>query len=145
MGAFANLYQLAKDPLIKQVLHYVMRDELRHVAFGVLSLRGFYDEMSPAELKDREDFVIEASLLMRDRLIGDDIADAMGFDRIEVRTLILESPIMQLFRQGLFARAVPNIKKLGLLTPRVRREFEKMGILHFEDLDPEAADRALGL
>ena len=40
---------------------------------------------------------------------------------------------------------VPNIKKLGLLTPYVRTAFEEMGILHFEDQDPEALDRALGL
>jgi hypothetical protein len=101
--------------------------------------------MPASELADREDFIIEASLLMRDRLIGDDIAEPFGFDRAEVRALILESPLMQLFRQGLFARVVPNVKRLGLLTPRVRREFDRMGIAHFADVDPEAADRALGL
>ena len=145
MAAFASMYQLVKEPLLKQLVHQVMRDEARHVAFGVLSLRGHYDDMAESELRDREDFIIEASLLMRDRLIGDDIAEPFGFDRAEVRALILESPIMQLFRQGLFARVVPNVKRLGLLTPRVRREFERMGIAHLEDVDPEAADRALGL
>ena len=57
---------------------------------------------------------------MRDRLIGDEIADVMGFDRDEVRERILASPIMSAFRQQLFARVVPNVKRLGLLTPRVR-------------------------
>jgi hypothetical protein len=145
MAAFASMYQLVKEPLLKQLVHQVMRDEARHVAFGVLSLRGHYDDMAESERRDREDFIVEASLLMRDRLIGDDIAEPFGFDRAEVRALILESPIMQLFRQGLFARVVPNVKRLGLMTPRVRREFERMGIAHFEDLDPEATDRALGL
>jgi hypothetical protein len=145
MAAFANLYQLAREPLIKQLIHYVMRDEARHVAFGVLSLSGYYKDLCERELRDREEFIVEACLLMRDRLIGDDVADAMGFDRDEVREIVLASPIMQQFRQLLFARVVPNIKKLGLLTPRVRRAFEGMGILHFEDSDPALQDRAFGL
>ena len=45
----------------------------------------------------------------------------------------------------LFARVVPNLKRLGLLTPRVRQSFEQLGILEYEDADPEAEDRALGL
>jgi hypothetical protein len=145
MAAFANLHQLAEEPLVKELIHYVMRDEARHVAFGVLSLKGYYQEMSASELADREDFVIEACLLMRDRLVGEEIAEAIGFDPVEVRDIILDSPIMQMFRQALFARVVPNIKRLGLLTPRVRGAFEAMRIIQFEDADPEAQDRALGL
>jgi hypothetical protein len=85
MAAFGNLHQIADDPLLVELIHYVMRDEARHVAFGVLSLDGFYREMPASELRDREDFIIDASMLMRDRLIGDEIADVMGFDRAEVR------------------------------------------------------------
>ncbi len=145
MAAFANLYQMAEDPLIKELIYYVMRDESRHVAFGVLSLDGFYRDMPAAELRDREEFIVESSRLMRDRLVGDDVADVMGFDRAEVREILLASPVMQAFRQQLFARVVPNVKRLGLLTPRVRSAFGEMNILHFEDADPEAQDRALGL
>ena len=136
MAAFANLYQIAAEPLVKEVIHYVMRDEARHVAFGVLSLRGHYDEMAASERRDREDFVVEACLLMRDRLVGEEVADAMGFDREEVRRIVLDSPIMQMFRQALFARVVPNVKRLGLLTPRVRGAFEEMQIIQFEHDDP---------
>jgi hypothetical protein len=145
MAAFGNLHQIADDPLLVELCHYVMRDESRHVAFGVLSLDGFYREMSERELRDREDFIIEASVLMRDRLIGDEIADVMSFDRAEVRERILGSPIMSAFRSQLFARVVPNVKRLGLLTPRVRRAYEQIEVIQFEDADPEAQDRALGL
>src|SRR5262245_37080486 len=62
MAAFGNLHQIADDPLLVELIHYVMRDEARHVAFGVLSLDGYYREMSAGELRDREDFIIEASL-----------------------------------------------------------------------------------
>jgi hypothetical protein len=40
---------------------------------------------------------------------------------------------------------VPNVKRLGLLTPRVREQFERLQIIQFEDSDPEAMDRQLGL
>ena len=85
MAAFGNLYQLAKEPLVKQLIHYVMKDESRHVAFGVLSLRDYYREMPESERKDREEFVIEACQLMRDRLVGEEISEYMGFDKAEVK------------------------------------------------------------
>ncbi len=145
MAAFGNMYQLAREPLIKQLVRLVMRDEARHVAFGVLSLRDYYDDMPERERRDREEFTIEACRLMRERLVGDEVADVIGFDRAEVREIVLESPLMRQFRQLLFARVVPNVKRLGLLTPLVRRAFEEMGILQFEHGDPEQQDRALGL
>jgi hypothetical protein len=145
MAAFANMYQLAREPLVKDLVHYVMKDESRHVAFGVISLKDYYVDMPETDRRDREDFVIEACELMRDRLVGDEIAHAMGFKPDEVRAIVLASPVMKLFRQALFARVVPNIKRLGLLTPRVRTAFEKLEILQFEDFDSEAADAAIGL
>jgi len=40
---------------------------------------------------------------------------------------------------------VPNLKRLGLLSPRVRESFAGLGILEFENADTEEQDRALGL
>ncbi len=145
MAAFAALHQSANEPLLKDMIHYVMRDEARHVAFGVLSLKGYYEDMPESERRDREDFTIESCLLMRDRLIGEEVADEFGFDRTEFRTVALASPLLILFRQLLFMRVVPNIKRLGLLTPRVRKAFEEMQIIQFEDQDPEAQDRQFGI
>ena len=144
MAAFGNLYQLAQEPLLKDLLKYVMKDESRHVAFGVLSLRGYYEDMPANELRDREDFIVYACELMRNRLIGDDIANAMGWNADDVREVFLASPPAQMFRKMLFMRIVPNLKKLGLLTARVRESFDRLGILQFEDYDAEEADRRLG-
>jgi hypothetical protein len=145
MAAFANMYQLAQEPLAKELVHYVMKDESRHVAFGVISLKDYYLDMPEHERRDREDFVIEACELMRDRLLADEVARYLGFNVAEVREIVLTSPVMKMFRQALFARVVPNIKRLGLLTPHVRKAFEALEIIQFEDLDPEAQDHAIGL
>ena len=88
--------------------------------------------------------MIEGCQLMRDRLVGEEVAEQVGFDPQEVKEIVLGSPIMKLFRQSLFARVVPNIKRLGLLSDRVRRGFEELEIIQFENVDPEAQDRALG-
>src|SRR5205823_10125795 len=105
----------------------------------------YYLDMPAAELRVREDFVIEACELMRDRLLAEEVSDYLGLDRREVREIVLASPIMKMFRQSLFARVVPNIKRLGLLTPYVRDAFERLEIVQFEDFDPELQDRATGL
>jgi hypothetical protein len=144
MAAFGNLFQIAQEPLLKELLKYVMRDESRHVAFGVLSLRDYYKDMSASEIGDREDFIIYASELMRDRLIGSEFARAMGWNVAEVQKVVLESEVGRMFRSMLFQRIVPNLKKLGLLTPKVRAAYTRLGLIHFEDFDSETADRQLG-
>ena len=144
MAAFGNLFQLAQEPLLKELLKYVMKDESRHVAFGMLSLRDYYKDLPRSEMSDREDFIIYACELMRDRLIGNEISDAMGWNKAEVRAVLLSSPPFQQFRKMLFMRIVPNLKKLGLLTAKVREAFDRLGILQFEDFDSDAADRQLG-
>ena len=144
MAAFGNLYHITNEPLLKDLLKYVMKDESRHVAFGVLSLKGYYDDMSKSELADREDFVIYASELMRNRLVGTDISDAMGWNPKEVEQFVLASESGRLFRNMLFMRVVPNLKKLGVLTPKVRKAFTDLEIIQFEDTDTDALDRDLG-
>jgi hypothetical protein len=69
----------------------------------------------------------------------------MGWRREDVRQTVLDSKPFVDFRRSLFMRIVPNLKRLGLLSPRVREAFDRLGILEFEDADPEAQDRALGL
>ena len=145
MAAFGNLFQLTTEPLLKELIRYVMKDESRHVAFGMLSLSDYYSDMKPSDVRDREDFIIYACELMRNRLVGDQIATAMGWDREEVRQAVLASEPAMMFRRMIFSRVVPNLKRLGLLTPRVREAFARLGILEFEHADPEAQDRALGL
>ena len=145
MAAFGNLFQVAQEPLLKEMLRYVMKDESRHVAFGVLSLTDYYQEMPANEMRDREDFVIYACELMRNRLVGDQIARVMGWNQAELREVVMTSPLGHAFRRMLFARVVPNLKRLGLISPRVREAFTTLGIIEFEDYDPTEQDRKLGL
>jgi hypothetical protein len=149
LAAFGMMrLQWPDEPLIQDITTRIMADESRHVAFGVLSLEHLYTkELTAAELKEREDFVIEATHLMRDRLLMEDVYERMGFD---VKTWVdwsINTPFMSGFRQMLFSKIVPNLKRLGLLTPRVRAAYEKLDLLRFEHMkdsseDPEVASPA---
>ena len=48
LAAFGFMHQMTEEPLLKKLLRYVMSDEARHVAFGVLSLKEVYDGMTDA-------------------------------------------------------------------------------------------------
>ena len=45
LAAFGFMHQMTTEPLLKQLLRYVMSDEARHVAFGVLSLQEYYAQL----------------------------------------------------------------------------------------------------
>jgi hypothetical protein len=136
LAAFGFLHQLTEEPLLKQLLRYVMSDEARHVAFGVLSLKEVYEGMTDAELKDRQEFAYEAAVRMRDRFLSQEVWERFGVNPRDVVPLVLKDPTRQLFQQMLFSKIVPNCKKLGLLDRNeswLRRRFEEMGVIQFED------------
>jgi hypothetical protein len=133
--------EMPDEPLIQDITSRIMQDEARHVAFGVLSLEDIYrNQLTSAELREREDFVIESTYLMRDRLLGEQVYERMGWDVKVWVDWSLRTTFMRAFRQMLFSKIVPNLKRLGLLTPRVREEFAKIGILQFEDLKDSTED-----
>ncbi|HVM39324.1 MAG TPA: ferritin-like domain-containing protein [Acidimicrobiia bacterium] len=138
LAAFGFIRELADEPLLKELTRYVMADEARHVAFGTLALKEAYQEISEGERIEREDFCYEASVLMRDRFLAEEVWEAMGLPPEECRQAIHESELMQGFRRMLFSKIVPNLKKLGLLSDRIRPAYAELGVLEFEDLvDPE--------
>ena len=138
MAAFGYMHKMCNEPLLTDLTHYVMRDESRHVAFGVLSLNDYFGQLSAAERREREEFLYEGCRLMRDRLLMEDVWEVMGWPVDEVREIVLHSPQMQEFRKMLFSKIVPNVKRLGLLSPYVRERFAELGILQFENEEPSA-------
>ena len=141
LAAFGMMHFMnPHERLLQQITSAVMRDEARHVAFGVLSLEDVYRQMTASELREREDFVIEAAHLMRERLLMQEVWERLGYDLDVWTRWSIETPFMQAFRQLLFSKIVPNLKRLGLLTPHVREAFAKIGVLQFEDLPDSTQD-----
>ena len=132
LAAFSMGGAMFGNPVIGRITELVRRDEARHVAFGVLSLQGFYDDMDPVDLAEREEFILEACSLMRDRFVPTEVYERLGIDAVRAAAEYDSSPDMAAFRSLMFSKVVPNLGKLGLLTPRVRDGFEKLGILRYE-------------
>jgi len=138
LAAFGYMHQLTGEPLLKKLLRYVMSDEARHVAFGVLSLQEVYAQMSDVEIKERQIFAFEASLRMRDRFLQQEVWERMGIDPRKIMPVVLNDPTRIFFQQMLFSKIVPNCKKLGLLDRNdswLRRRFEEIGVIQFEDFE----------
>jgi hypothetical protein len=136
LAAFGFMHQMTEEPLLRKLLRYVMSDEARHVAFGVLSLKEVYGEMTDAEIKERQEFAYEAAVRMRDRFLSQEVWERMGVAPKDVLPIVLRDPTRDLFQQMLFSKIVPNSKKLGLLDRNdqwLRRRFEEMGVIQFED------------
>jgi hypothetical protein len=136
LAAFGFIHQMTTEPLLKQLLRYVMSDEARHVAFGVLSLQEYYKELNAAELRERQEFAFEAAVRMRDRFLQQEVWDRMGISPKVAVPLVLQAPERQLFQSMLFSKIVPNCKKLGLLDAAdgwLRTKFQELGVIQFED------------
>jgi len=143
LAAFGFMHQMTTEPLLKQLLRYVMSDEARHVAFGVLSLQEYYTQLSDAEMMERQEFAFEAAVRMRDRFLQQEVWERMDVPVSEAIELVMRTPTRQLFQMMLFSKIVPNCKKLGLLDRNdqwLRRRFEEIGVIQFEDWVDTADD-----
>ena len=136
LAAFGLMHMTTPEPLLKQLLRYVMSDEARHVAFGVLSLKEYYEELTIPEIRERQEFAFEAAVRMRDRLLQQEVLARMDIDTKSAIKFIMEDEGRQLFQQMLFSKIVPNCKKLGLLDAGdgwLRTKFQELGVIQFED------------
>jgi hypothetical protein len=134
LAAFRTVRMGSLDPLLHDVVDLVFRDEARHVAFGVNYLEQFVRSLSDEERDERAHFAYEACVVMRERLVATDVFEHWGWDVEEARQVVLEAEIMQRFRNLLFTRVIPNLKRVGLLTDSVRPLYEELGILQYENL-----------
>jgi hypothetical protein len=149
LAAFGSMLRATEEPLLKKLLRYVMSDEARHVAFGVLSLAELYQELSDSEIKERQDFLLENTLRSRARSTTPEIWERMGVSFDAVLPSILEAVQSMKtsqfagFESAFFAKLVPNVRKLGLLdrnNGHLRKGWETAGLLQYEFADDTGSD-----
>jgi hypothetical protein len=149
LAAFGDMLRRIQEPLLRKLLRYVMSDEARHVAFGVLSLQELYQSLSEAELKDRQEFLVENTLRSRARSTTPEVWERMGVDVDEVRPFLYEAAAKLNrgnyvgFQNAFFAKLVPNVRKLGLLDANdgyLRNAWGEAGLMEFEFADDTGTD-----
>ena len=134
LAAFTNMKLSARDPLLQTLLHYIIRDEARHVTFGINYLEDFVKTLSPEEIEERAEFAFEACVVSKDRLINTGaMTKFLKMSDEEARVFQLNNGGLDQFRSFLFSRVMPNLKRIGLLTDSVRPKYEELGILEYEN------------
>jgi hypothetical protein len=135
LGAFGLMYKMTKEPLLKALLRNVIQDEARHVHYGVCALREhFTKHITEAERREREDWAFEVALLMRNRFMAYEVFEEHYegvLTRAQWREFVLASPGLQEFRKTMFSRLVPNLREIGLMSPRILQHYERVGLMQY--------------
>ncbi|MEE9415042.1 MAG: ferritin-like domain-containing protein [Acidimicrobiales bacterium] len=149
LAAFGDMLRRTTEPLLRKLLRYIMADEARHVAFGILSLGEFYEHLSEAELKERQEFMLENTIRQRSRSTTPEVWERLGVSVDELLPFLFQAaeeinvnPQTQ-FQRGFFAKLVPNTRRIGLLDANdgyLRKAWGEAGLMEFEFADDTAAD-----
>ena len=135
LGAFGTIYKGTREPLLKQLLKMVIQDEARHVHYGVLALREHMTKvLSESERAEREDWAFEVALLLRNRFMAYELYEEKFegiISRAQWRSIVLRTPGLEEFRTQMFSRLVPNLREIGLLTPRIVPHYERVGLMKY--------------
>ena len=135
LAAFERQRAAAMDPLLKDLFYLVIRDEARHVTFGVNYLEEFVQTLSDEEKEERADFAYEACVVMRNRFGSDSVMKQFGWNVEEAQEVLNKSENSKLFNNLLFAKIMPNLKRIGLVTEKTQEKYAAMDILQFQDLE----------
>ena len=142
MGTFRNMMIQAEDPILQSIVRLTAQDETRHVAFGILSLSEEIPKMPEEDRIALEDFALAALGILQGRGGGGGGANAgqaaidAGIDPQEMRDAIAKErkeATGQSFkteqRSVLHEYMVPNLAKVGLISDRIRPQYQEYGLI----------------
>ena len=150
LAAFGSMLRATEEPLLKKLLRYVMSDEARHVAFGIISLAEYYKQLTDAELLDRQEFLLDSTLRSRSRSTTPEIWERMGTS--------IDAVLPSLTGGGLEGgqgpvRRLPDdlLREAGAERPQARpprrerrapprQKWGEAGLIEFEFADDTASD-----
>ena len=137
LAAFQTAKDTTEDPVFKDMLNLIIRDEARHVTFGINYLTDFVQTLSEEERMDRAKFALEACTVSRNRLRPHAVWEMYGMDIKETEEYGQKEIAQNQFQSLLFSRIMPNLKKIGLLHDDLLPEYEKLGVLGFAEGDSD--------
>ena len=148
LAAFRFMHNETKDPLLKELLEYIMKDESRHVGFGMLALRDACRKLNGKEKKDLEDFTFAACDMMvtkvtdgvpRDGFLsGIGIFDEVGISMSDIEEELRRDPnwqkaeneMEQRFNSFLFVDTIiPCLRQIDLINQRTEPWYRELGVM----------------
>ena len=138
LAAFNTAKMQSAIPVFKKGLHFVIRDEARHVTFGINYLEEYVQRLSKQEREERALFAFQAATGMGGpRSSQTRFYERYNWDHDDVVAHLRASQLdnaSQEFRTQLFGRIMPNLKRIGLLTDNVVPMWDALGVLELQDL-----------
>jgi hypothetical protein len=139
--SFRDMRNATQEPLLKELLTYVSRDEARHTGYGIKYLSSVVPTLSPHEVAEIEDFAFECARLLVDsrggttmrgsvlalwQEAGVDPGEAFGALAKE-RDKISYSMSRTGGRRGpIRGFVIPTLKALGLMSDRAAARYDEM-------------------
>ena len=138
VSLFRMLMETAKDPLLREICRRILADESRHMGFSVLSLPDEIRGLNSADLRELEDFVREALMLLLSGQFPREAYENVGMNSADIETIYHARKeiargtdyayFRKLFRREMHSTVVTNMKKVGLLNDRTTAFMRDMGI-----------------
>lgn len=151
MGAFATLFKVSQDPLLRRVCQLVMTDEAFHHKFGRIWARDTMPRLSREEHDQVEDWAVACFETLLFNLVNPQqkrlIYPQFGLDwkwvRGAVREAVTDDQRRQLMRRSsnVFRTLVKTLLSAGIITDRTRPRYAMW--IDMEDLAAEG-DRMVG-
>jgi hypothetical protein len=135
---FRDMRNATSDPLLKQLLTLVSRDEARHTGYGIKYLSHVLGRLAPAEIAELEDFAFEAARMLADSRQGPTMRQAVlslwkgsGLDpKLAFQELLKEREKIDSVKGSasgpLRGFVIPTLRALGLYSERIAGHFYEM-------------------
>ena len=138
VSLFRMLAESSKDPVLRQICKRIVQDEARHMGFGMQSLPHVVAEASGSERREMEDFAVWALNRTLRGIFPLAAYEEFGFGRGEIEEIRQlrraraaggdETAFRKYFRRDLHGGLVRNLRKVGVLTPRIEPDIAALGI-----------------
>jgi hypothetical protein len=153
LAAFHNMRRQATCPLLKELTHYVLQDESRHVAFGNVYVSEIIRGMHPDEREDVAQFAFDAVKSMVDSQGGVDgtgqrkpdpgflkVLEHVGIDlqdfikgMIEAGAAGIQAELPPGHIHSFKDLMMPALCRVGAVTPRTRELYKQHNIPVWDD------------
>ncbi|MHB8383038.1 MAG: ferritin-like domain-containing protein [Candidatus Binataceae bacterium] len=148
LAAFRFMQRETKDDLLKELLEYIMKDESRHVGFGMLALRDAVRKLHGKEKKELEEFSYTACDMMvtkiedgvpRDGFLsGGQVFEEVGISVKDIEDEMHRNPawveaentMERQFNSFLFVDTIiPCLRQLDLINDRTESWYKQLGVM----------------
>jgi hypothetical protein len=147
LAAFLNMRRSAREPLLMNLLDFVLKDESRHVGFGTLYLTKMVQTMAPDERAQVEDFTLQTIQALRPVRMGTvrrgaftEVLVDSGIDPEEFAAAVSRE-VEDGWKPTVMPGQVHNFKdvmmplvaRIGLVSDRIAPRYKELGIRVFEE------------